>query len=118
MQEAHLPIASLISKSEKAQQRLRPGSWQYTMLGENLKALRIASALMNGGGNRKDAFAPNELREALRAIAAMIGRAEQAQAKFALGAPHHTLQQNRLTALRLAEAKTAARLRDASSGLQ
>ena len=44
LQEALQPIASLISKSEKAQQKLAPGMWQHTMLRDNLKALHIARA--------------------------------------------------------------------------
>jgi len=44
LQEARRPIASLISKSKKAQQKLAPGTWQHTMLRDNLKALQIASA--------------------------------------------------------------------------
>src|SRR5919205_504880 len=47
LQDALRPITSLISKSEKAQQRLAPGTWQHTMLQDNLKALHLASALMN-----------------------------------------------------------------------
>jgi hypothetical protein len=46
LERALAPIASLISKSEKAQQKLVPGTWQHTMLGNNLKALYIASPLL------------------------------------------------------------------------
>jgi len=61
LQEAlRRPIASLISKSEKAQQRLSPGTWQH--------------------------------------------KTEKAQAKFAPGTSQHTLLQDRLKALRMAEA--------------
>jgi len=40
------PITSLISKSGKAYEKLRQGMWQHTMLGENLKALYMASLLL------------------------------------------------------------------------
>jgi hypothetical protein len=40
------PIASLISKSEKARNKLAQGNWQHTMLSNNLKALYIASPLL------------------------------------------------------------------------
>lgn len=40
------PIASLIRKSEKAKGKVAQGSWQYTMLEDNLKALYIASPLL------------------------------------------------------------------------
>lgn len=42
------PIASLISKSEKAQQKLTPGTWQHTMLRENLRALHLAFGWLSG----------------------------------------------------------------------
>ena len=38
LEKALAPIASLISKSEKAQQKLAQGTWQHKMLGNNLKA--------------------------------------------------------------------------------
>lgn len=40
------PITSLISKSEKAKEKLAQGTWQYTMLSNNLKALYIALPLL------------------------------------------------------------------------
>jgi hypothetical protein len=46
LEKALSPIASLISKSEKAQEKLAQGTWQHTMLGNNLKALYIASPLL------------------------------------------------------------------------
>lgn len=46
LEKAGAPIASLISKSEKAQAKLAQGSWQHAMLGSNLKALFIASPLL------------------------------------------------------------------------
>lgn len=102
--EALRPIASLISKSEKAQQKLAPGTWQHTMLRDNLKALRIASALMNKEANDTDNFIRDDLQEALHAFASMISKTEKAQAKFSPGSSQYTLQRNRLKALRNAEA--------------
>lgn len=110
LQEARRPIASLISKSEKAQQKLKPGTWQYTMLRDNLKALHIASALMIEGTCDRGSLARDDLQEGLRAIASMIGRTENAQTKFAPGTSQHTLQRNRLKALRIAEALMQAEL--------
>ncbi len=46
LEKARAPIASLISKSEKAQKKLAKGTWQHTMLSNNLKALYIASPLL------------------------------------------------------------------------
>lgn len=107
LQEARRPLASLISKSEKAQQKLAPGTWQHTMLRDNLEALHIASALMN---EETGTFRPDELHEALGAFSSMIGRTENAQTMFAPGTSQHTLQRNRLKALRIAEALITAEL--------
>jgi len=46
LEKALAPISSLISKSEKAQKKLEKGTWQHTMLSNNLKALYIASQLL------------------------------------------------------------------------
>lgn len=105
------PITSLISKSEKAQQKLAPGTWQHSTLQENLRALHIALALMTR--SPKDASAPkrDDLRAALAAFAAMTRRSENAQSKFAPGTSQHTLQRNRLRAFRTAEALINAELK-------
>lgn len=110
LEEALQPIASLISKSEKAQQKVEPGTWQHTMLAENLKALRIASALMSEGSAAAGDIAPDDLRDSLRAIGSMIGRTEKAWPAFAPGTSQHTLLANRLSALRLAEQVVSERL--------
>ena len=104
LQEALRPIASLINKSEKAQQKLAPGTWQHSMLQNNINALHIASALMNQDTQEADSFTQADLHEALRAFASMISRADKAQAKFTPGTSQHTLQTNRLKALRIAVA--------------
>lgn len=99
-QEALRPILSLLGKSEKACQKLTPGTWQHTMLKKNIDALRVASLLMNA-----DEVVPqNDLRDALIAISDMASRTEMALSKFEPGTSQHTLQCNRLNALRLAEA--------------
>ncbi|AGA68237.1 hypothetical protein Desdi_0710 [Desulfitobacterium dichloroeliminans LMG P-21439] len=46
LENALAPIASLISKSEKANEKLAQGTWQHTMLSNNIKALYIASPLL------------------------------------------------------------------------
>ncbi len=46
LERAKPPLASLLRKSEKAQQKLSPGTWQHTMLENNLRALHIASSLL------------------------------------------------------------------------
>ncbi|WP_292518880.1 hypothetical protein [Methanoculleus sp.] len=46
LKKAFAPITSLISKSEKAQKKLAQGTWQHTMLSNNLKALHIVLPLL------------------------------------------------------------------------
>ena len=46
LRQAAAPLASLISKSEKARQKLSPGTWQRNMLDENLRALHLAAPLL------------------------------------------------------------------------
>ena len=45
-EKAEAPLASLISKSEKAQAKLKQDSWQYKMLDGNLKALYMVMPLL------------------------------------------------------------------------
>lgn len=101
--EALPPIASLISKSEKAQQRLAPGTWQHTMLRDNIRALHHAFALMNGEPSDTDDFTSDDMHEAIRAFDSMIRRTEKAQANFPAGTSQNTLLNNRLKSLRIAE---------------
>ena len=112
LQEARRPLASLLGKSEKAQQKLASGTWQHTMLRNNIKALRLALALMNKELPDAGNFSRADLQEALRALASVVGRADEAQLKFSPGTSQHTLQRNRLRALRVAEALIRAELRD------
>lgn len=46
LEQALAPLASLASKSEKAREKLAPGTWQHTMLDDILRALRLASPLL------------------------------------------------------------------------
>lgn len=110
LQEVLRPIASLISKSEKAQQKLAAGTWQHTMLQGNLEALRIAYSLMSESAAEVAAFTRDDLQQAVDALASMIDRVEGTRAKFAPGTSQHTLQRNRLNALRVAQAVTQTEL--------
>ena len=110
-QDAIQPITSLISKSEKAQQKLTPGTWQHTMLQENLRALHIAFALMSRRTDGADVPTREDFQAALRAFADMTSKSEKAQAKFAPGTSQHTLQRNRLRAFRAAETLISAKLK-------
>jgi len=110
LEQARCPIASLISKSEKAQQKVVPGTWQHTMLRDNLKALHIVSELMTRETSDKNNFTRDDLQETLCAVAALRSKTEKSQAKFFPGTSHYTLQQNRFKALCIAELVTKAEL--------
>ena len=110
VQEALRPLASLISKSEKAQHKLAAGTWQHTMLGNNLSALRIASALMSNHADDSAHVTLDDLEQALAALASMIGKTQKAEAQFSPGTAQHTLQRNRLKALRIAQARITIEL--------
>jgi hypothetical protein len=104
LREALRPIASLIGKSRKSLRKLSVGTWQHTMLRDNLAALSVASALMNGEPNDRSRLGRDDFRKARVALASMIGRAEKGRSGFRPGTPQHSLQQNRIKALRIAEA--------------
>ena len=69
----------------------------------NLKALHIASALMKKGPGNTDGFTRDDLLEALRSLDSMASKTEKTQPKFLPGTSQHTLQGNRLKALRISE---------------
>jgi hypothetical protein len=110
LQEVRRPLASLLSKSEKARQKLAPGKWPHTMLGDNVRALRVALALMNEAPSGARSITRADLQDALRVLALLIVNAGQAQAKFLPGTSQHTLQRNRLRALRMAKSLVNAEL--------
>lgn len=109
-QDALRPLVSLIDKSEKVEAKLAPGTWQHAMIRDNLAALRIAVALLRSGPGRSRAFTGDELEGALRALASMGRRTRQALAMFEPGTSQHSLQRNRLAALRLARRQVKATL--------
>ena len=108
LQEARRPLASLLSKSEKAQQKLAAGTWQHTRLGDTVNALRIALALLDNAPCRTESLQQADLQETLRALASVAAKSGKAQ--FAPGTSQHTLQRNRLRALRVAEALVSVEL--------
>jgi len=110
LQEVLRPIESLISKSEKAQQKLASGTWQHAMLRNNLKALYIASALLNKEMDNASTLTKEDLEAALGAFASMISKTQKAQAKFSSGTSQYTLIQNRLRALLMSEALIKSKL--------
>lgn len=110
VREALAPLSSLLSKSEKAQQKVAAGTWQYTMLESNIKALQVALALIDGTSDQSDVTGGADLEEALLALESMIERVENTQTKFPPGTSQHSLQRNRLKALHIARSAVMANL--------
>ena len=46
LEKALAPISSLLTKSEKALTKLKPGSWQNAAMSRNIEALLIVSSLL------------------------------------------------------------------------
>lgn len=107
--DALAPVASLLSKSEKAQQKVAAGTWQHTMLAANIQALRIALSLIGEAGGDTEEPTPEDLDSALRALDSMIERVANTETKFAPGTSQHSLQRNRLKALRVARSAVMAK---------
>ncbi|MCA9902099.1 MAG: hypothetical protein KC433_28160 [Anaerolineales bacterium] len=78
------------------------------MLQNNLKALYVASSLMQNDASQLESVTQEDIQEAFCAIGSMIDKTQKAQTKFAPGISQHTLLKNRLKALQIAKAYLAA----------
>ena len=58
LEQAVAPVNSLMQKSGKAREKVKPGSWQHAMLSNNLQALAIVKKMLE---TRLDAGAPGNL---------------------------------------------------------
>lgn len=110
LHSALAPLASLLSKSEKAQLKVAADTWQYVMLGDNIRALRTALRLLGEDGGDSGEPAAGDLDAALPALDSMIERVANTQTTFAPGTSQHSLQRNRLKALRIARSAVMAKL--------
>lgn len=109
LREARAPLASLLSKSEKALQKVAHGTWQHSMLEANIEALRIAVPLVSESPGQASGPTRDQLDSALRALDSMIERVANNEVKFAPGTSQHSLQCNRLKALRIARSAVMAK---------
>ncbi|MEG6520712.1 hypothetical protein [Desulfotomaculum sp. 1211_IL3151] len=105
MEEALQAIASMIERGEKAQEKFAPGTSQYTLQKNRIKALYIASSLIKKELAKHDAtdkYTKEDLEKALAPIASLISKSEKAQKKLAQGTWQHTMLEDNLKALYLA----------------
>lgn len=110
------PLASLLSKSEKAQLKVAADTWQHAMLADNIRALRMALPLLGEEGGDSGEPTPDDLEAALSALDSMIERVADTQGKFAPGTSQHSLQRNRLKALRIAHSAVMAKQGESADG--
>lgn len=98
--EAHRAILSLRNKSEKASGKLKEGSWQKTLLDSYVKAADTALKLIDG--DMAMPFECEALNEANKSLEDALHRAEEVIGRFVAGSSQHTLQTNRIVALKIA----------------
>jgi hypothetical protein len=99
LSNARRAVLSLRNKSDKASGKLKDETRQYKLTRSNVAACDLALRLMDGDTN---AISRGELDEAHKTLTNTLGRAESVIGKFAEGTSQHTLQKNRIAALRIA----------------
>ncbi|MDR0381691.1 MAG: hypothetical protein LBH86_06855 [Oscillospiraceae bacterium] len=100
LSEARRALLSLRNKNEKAAGKLKEGSWQSRMTTAVVKSADAALWLIDG--NDGASMEKDSLREAHTALTDALRRAEAVVGKFAVGTSQHTLQKNRIAALKIA----------------
>ncbi|MDF2596911.1 MAG: hypothetical protein K0R69_3252 [Clostridia bacterium] len=98
-------IASMISRSEKVQIKLKEGTPQASLTRNRLKALYISKALITKelqGELLIDNFTKEEFERALPPITSTISKCEKVMEKLKEGTPQASLTRNMLKALYIA----------------
>ena len=117
MEEALRAIASMINRTEKAQEKFAQGTSQHTLQMNRLKALHIASSLIAKGLTGNDVmecYTEEDLKNALAPITSLISKSEKARVKLAQGTWQHTMLSNNLKALHIALPMLTKALREVS----
>jgi len=111
LEEALWAITSTLRKSEKAQLKLKAGTFQHSRIVQSIQAYHVAIGLIErelGTDLPEDPVArkytEEELKEALGAIRSVTGRVEKVQPKFKMGTSQHTLAVRRIKAFTIATA--------------
>lgn len=109
-------IASMIERSEKAQEKFSQGTSQHTLLRNRIHALRIASSLVLKelpAANAADGHTREDLENARAPIASLIGKSEKAKQKLAPRSWQRTMLEDNLKALYIASSLLANALEEA-----
>ena len=120
--EALRSITSTCKKSEKALLKLKPGTVQYTMTAQSVKAYGIAITLIQQAQPKAAEESParytdKELEAALQAICSATGWVERVLPKFRPGTPQHTLAVRRIRAFQMAAGLIAKERQSLVGGL-
>ncbi|HOG52441.1 MAG TPA: hypothetical protein PLT03_01060 [Bacillota bacterium] len=92
-------ISSFRGKAEKSSYKLKEGSWQRNLMDSYVKAADVALKLID---DDEASFGQEELITAHKSLADALLRAERAIGRFPAGSSQHTLQRNRIDALKAA----------------
>lgn len=95
------PLVSLCSKSEKAQKKCKPGTWQYTRLQNYVKVLSYVLVLMHQE-NPPERPSLAAYQDMAQSLASLCNKTEKALHKATADTASHTLLWNRLQALQTA----------------
>ncbi|WP_372999099.1 hypothetical protein [Lutispora sp.] len=102
LEQALLTISSMISRSEKVQNKFKEGTPQASLARNRIKALYIASSLVAKeleGDHSTVSFNKEDLEKALPPITSTISKCEKAQEKLKEGTPQLTLTRKMIQAL-------------------
>jgi hypothetical protein len=100
LKEAYRAILSLRNKSQKAAGKLKEGTWQKDLTTRIVSASDVALSLISGGVTT--VYGQETLAESLATMKDTLRRAEEVIGKFLVGTSQHTIQKNRIAALKVA----------------
>jgi len=98
--EARRALLSLRNKNDKAAGKLKEDTWQNRLTTAVVKAADVALGLI--GGSDSVLLEKSSLDESHAALTDALRRAESVIGKFTVGTSYHTLQKNRIAALKVA----------------
>jgi len=105
MEEAVKIIASMIRRSEKAQEKFEQGTSQYTLQKNRIHALYVALSLIKkeiAVNGATDTFGKEEFEKALAPLTSLMSKSEKAQKKLTQGTWQHSMIGDNLKALGIA----------------
>lgn len=114
LSEALVTMNSMIRKSEKARENFAVGTSHHTLQMNRIKALQIASALIDkelSGSRSTPSYTKDDIQKALNPISSLISKSEKAQTKLEKGTWQHSMLENNLDALYIAFGLVAIRIK-------